>query len=235
LAHWVRRFGPGTVRVAGCLRRPVPLGESAQVLAGRTWLHLDFHGGAEARIVRAVVSGRVRDAGRAREGAEAEGGPEGWTIDGFPLSPLETGLAAWCGAVIDQLEDAELAARALVPNPIELCFAAGLRLEVPAGREVWLRGQLTGPPEAPRLRTPVVLAVEGEGLRLRLPGPAWLGGAEVRLAEAALHPDGSVQLEGGASGTLDRWVRSGLPAAARALSSMVRTSPRFERVRGFLV
>ena len=56
----------------------------------------------------------------------------------------------------------------------------------------------------------------------------------VRIDGATLHPDGSVHLEGGARGGLDRVVRNGLQQASASLSRLVRSSPRFARFRVFL-
>ena len=85
------------------------------------------------------------------------------------------------------------------------------------------------------LSQPVVMEVDGEGFKLshqRFRRLASL--ASLRLEGASLHPDGEVRLKGGAGLGLDRMVRGGLEKASERLSELVRSSPRFARVRSFL-
>ncbi len=155
-------------------------------------------------------------------------------LDGADI-PLCCRLDRLVEEVVERLWDVDASVE-LEPNgELLVKFPHGVQAALNARAVITLAGAAEGPPHALQLRRPVVMAVDGEGFRLsherfrRLSSLACL-----RLEGASLHPDGKVQLRGGARRGLDGVVRGGLERASARLSEIVRRSPRFARLRTFL-
>lgn len=137
--------------------------------------------------------------------------------------------------------DLEADAWAISDHEVEVGFGRGLgrvvEFGIPAGTYVRLRGESVGPPSKPVLSAPLSLSVGGAWIRLGGDRRVrWLSSlARVRVERAILHPDGRVALDGGARRILNRAARGGLAHASARISELVQHSPRFVRVRSFLV
>lgn len=232
LSAWARRFSGGSAFAQGHVVAAVSW-HDVRVDPGATWLRVDFAGGARPRVERAVVTGMLFDGGRQRAGRELEITDDGWTIDGFKVAGGAPG--ALLEVLVGALHDVSVRARAWPDADLRVQFANGVGVVLPSGRTVEARAAAVGGPSALRLAGPLRISVEGEGVRMTLGKTRWVSAvAGLRIAEAQLHPDGSVALRGGGAPGLNRAVRTGLKSASIALSQLVRRSPRFAAVRAFL-
>lgn len=210
---WARRFTRGSAEIAGRLVAPVRVGE-AQIDAGPVRIEVDFTGGREPRIDRAVAIARQPRAG------------------GVVRLAL---TAQQAEALVSELWDLDVSAWAIARGDVHLRLAPGMEVDFPGGR-VSVCGSAVGPPDRMVLAGPLEFSAGHATVRLsgtdRL---RWLSSlARIRVDRAVLHPDGRVALEGGARRGFDTAVRAGLKSASEALSSLVRSSPRFSVVRTFL-
>ena len=114
-------------------------------------------------------------------------------------------------------------------------FGRGVEALVPAGTVLEVSCSAVGAPDDLKLAEPLVMSIGDAWLRLSNDRLRFLSSlAKVRVSKAILHPDGSVDLEGGARRGLDRAARGGLDQASKRLSKLVRSAPQFSKVRQFL-
>jgi hypothetical protein len=167
-------------------------------------MELHFVGGAEPRIVRAAV-GETR------------------------LTPHE----AKC--LVAELNSPSIEARAVPDGDLWVAFGGGVEVRIPAGSMLEVSGSAVGDPDNLTLGSPLVVSIGDAWLRLSKRHFGYLSRlAKVRITRATLHPDGSVDIEGGARRGLDRAVRGGLERASARVSTLVRSAPQFSLVRAFL-
>ncbi|HHO53517.1 MAG TPA: hypothetical protein ENK18_22270 [Deltaproteobacteria bacterium] len=138
-------------------------------------------------------------------------------------------------ALVDQLHDASIRAEAHTEGDLLVKVGHGIEAIVFGGGVVTLTAVVQGPPEDPRLASALEARVGGAGIRVSHSSARWLSAlAKIRIHRVSLHPDGSVQLEGGGRGLVDLAVMRGLRRASTRITDLVKQSPRFERVRAFL-
>ena len=182
--------------------------------AGPVALEIEFRGGQRPDLLRAVAIAHHAKAG------------------GVVRLPLTTPEAE---QLVGRLWDLQVDAVARAVGEVRVNFGPRMELVFPGG-PVQVSGRTCGPPDALVLAGP--LEVRAGRATVRLAGDerlSWLSSlAKIRVDRAVLHPDGRVALEGGARTGFDRAVRSGLRRASDAVSALVRHSPRFQVVRGFL-
>ena len=132
--------------------------------------------------------------------------------------------------VVHGLQSFEVDANAVPEGQLVVRFGFGLQLGIAETREVRARGAAEMNGLELRLSRPLEITCDGDGIVVghrrfdvinRL--------ARVRIAKATLHPDGLVELDGGASRPLNRAVRGGLRQTSRHLSDFVRRSPALGR------
>ncbi|MEZ4318259.1 MAG: hypothetical protein R3F61_12185 [Myxococcota bacterium] len=200
--------------------------------AGPLEVAFTFEGGEDPSLLAVALVGDVTFEGRS--GAELDADCEGTQLDGVDSSgPIR--LEVVLEALLLGLSDLSAWAEVFPDGELLVKFQHGVQVAISANATVRLEGASLGSPGSLRLSEPLVLSVDGEGLRLshrRFHRLASL--ADIRIEGASLHPDGEVTLRGGANTALDRVVRGGLKRAGARLSELVKRSPRFARVRSFL-
>lgn len=169
---------------------------------GPVAIRFDFVGGERPEVLRASVNGVAVD-------------PDDALFD-----------------LVDLLHDPSVRAAARPDGDLLIRLALGVEIVIPEHTELRLSGATAGPPHAPLLTDALALSFGGEGLRLSH-GVRWVARlAELRLAEARLHPDGAVSLDArGSNRASDLALRLPLGRAAASLTELVRRSPR---IRAFL-
>lgn len=203
LRAWARRLQSGHVVLRGQLRAPVECGDVI-VAPGRVEVRFRFVGGSAARIVAMEVGELV------------------WLDDAAHLHLV---------ALLAQLDDTEVTARALPAGDISVRLGLGVAVVVPAGIELTVETATRGPAASPHLSRPLDMRFGGEGLKLSHEA-RWLSRlAEVRLGGASLDPDGRVHLEGQGGRLSEFAVLGPLQKASYHLSNVVLRSPL---IRAFL-
>jgi hypothetical protein len=232
--RWVRRLRHGHARVRGrCLGEvAIPTGDAAlTVRPGPVELALTFEGGEHPVIGRVEVHGALAigaATGRSLVLTEGE-----LVLDGVSVGRAAPGPVVQ--ALIEHVADVALDARAEPDGDLVLDLGHGVQVQIPGGVLLTVAGATVGLPADLRLCEPLVVGFGGEGLRLNHDTFRLLSRlANIRLAGATLHPDGSVALEGRAARGVDLALRGGLQKASVRLSDMVRGSPKFGKVRAFL-
>lgn len=209
------------------LSEDVPLyGELLQ--AGPVRITLQFTGGKVPRVSQVSIVGQWRG------GRCLDVGSDRATLDGAlrmdSICPEALSLA-----LIDHLWDIEFDLVAHADQQLLVRFGPGVEVAIRRGTTVSVCGLAAGPPHAMVLSGPLELDAGDAWICLSRDKLRWLSSlARVRVARAVLHPDGQVRLHGGARPGLNRAVRGGLAQASTRLSELVRFSPRFSRIRGFL-
>lgn len=218
------------MRLRGTLQEPVRF--EALEARGPIELVFTFQGGQDPSIVELALSGALTWDGV--EGTAVVVTEQTVAFDETELEgPVRVDLLT--RALVAQLADVQGWAEVVPDGEVVVKFQAGVQATIAADAVLTVQGCASGSPDALTLSEPLVLQVDGEGLRLshrRFHRLANL--ARLRIERASLSPEGEVQLEGGANGGLDRLVRGGLHRASARLSELVRSSPKFSRVRRFL-
>jgi hypothetical protein len=168
-------------------------------------LQIEFRGGSSPQITRA-------------------------TRDGETLTPGEA------AALLGEIDSPSIDALAVPDGDLWMRFGRGIEVLIPAGSVLEFSCAAVGPPTDLTLAGPLVIVSVGDAwVRLSNDKLRFLSSlARVRISRAILHPDGSVDLEGGARRGLDRAVRSGLNRASARFSKLVKHAPQFSIVRDFL-
>ena len=228
--RWCRRFREGTVRLRGTVVEPVVYEQLT--VCGPVELVFAFRGGEAPCIVELALSGELVWGGLA--GSALVANDSACALDEAELEgTIRRDLLAQ--AVLRGLSDVTAWTEVVPDGEVVVKFQHGVQATISAEAVLTVHGRALGPPTALRLTEPLVMEVDGEGVRLshqRFHRLASL--ARLRIEGATLHPDGEVRLKGGANGQLDRLVRGGLHRASARLSDLVRRSPNFARVRRFL-
>ncbi len=151
------------------------------------------------------------------------------TINRVTVSPREA------EELMRGLANPTVEALAVPDGDLWMRFGGGMEVLIPAGSVLEVTGAAVGPPDDLKLTEPLVVSIDDAWLRLSHNRLRFLSSlARVRISKAVLHPDGSVNLEGGARLGLNRAVRGGLVRASERLSTLVRSAPQFSMVRAFL-
>lgn len=214
VGRWARHLLHGTVRLAGEAPEATRVGADRPVdlPAGSIVVDLTFEGGEEPSITSLTLTAADRELPA-------------------PASP-----AAFVAALLDVLHDLAIDLEVHTDGEVVIDLGSGLQATLADGGSIALRAAAHGSPEAPRLVEPLEVDVADHGIKVthaRAPGLSRM--ARVRVHRFALHPDGTVHLDGGGTGVLDFAVSSGLRRASSRLASLIRESPRFERLRAFLL
>lgn len=229
--RWATRFRGGAVRIAGRTEGG-PLGDDLWLEPGEVELALNFVGGARPEIVELALIGGIRVGERIGSALDLDATQR--LLDGDPVD-LSTPADRIAEQLVATLHDVSARVDLLPDGDLLVKFQHGVQAMLSAKAVVSVEGTANGPPSALRLSRPLVMAVDGDGMRIsheRFHRLASL--ASVRIEGASLHPDGEVRLRGVAHAVLDRVVQGGLDRASQRLSDLVRRSPRFARVRSFL-
>lgn len=219
------------MRVSGrSERRELPGGVHLE--GGEVELALTFVGGAAPQVAELGVVGALRWGERTGTALDADARRA--LLDGVDVGgPLR--LDVFAEAVVAGLSDVNARVEAVPDGEVLVKFQHGVHAVLSPRALVVVEGAAAGPPGSLRLAGPLVMTVNGEGLRLSHERFRRLSSlASVRIEGASLHPDGEVRLWGGANAMLDRVVQGGLERASARLSDLIRRSPRFARVRTFL-
>ncbi len=245
LERWARRFRGGTVHLRGRVQPggvTVVLcaqGRSLSLGAGDVAVVLRFQGGDSPAISGATITGSMGSLtgpDRSWSGHAFGLRPDSVSVDGVPtpdLGPIDVARALQ--SLLDAVGSLVFEASAEPAAELIVRLPAGLVVALDADERLVVRGASDGPPGALRLSQPLEVRCRGEGIRLSHMQLRMLAGlARVRIQAATLHPDGKVNLEGGAAGGIDRAVRGGLHHTSARLSRLVQTSPQFHKLRGFL-
>lgn len=229
---WASRFRGGQVSVVGHAHEAVLEVVGLTLGIGASMLRFDLAFSAGPEIAMLAIEGELTVDGRPVRHLVLE--PGSATEDGVQR-PCDVRIDRLLEVLVDRLGDVEVAAEALPDGELLVRFGTGLEVSIPASATLAVRGASVGPPNALRMSAPLVVSVDGAHVRIGVRHLRWLGAlARIRVHRATLHPDGSVQLEGGARSGIDGAVRSGLTQVSARLSTLVRSSPRFARVRAFL-
>lgn len=229
--RWVERFQGGAVRLRGRVDGR-ELADGVSVGAGEIEVAFTFEGGEQPAFLAIALVGDVRYL--ELRGAELDVDCDGVQLDGVDVGP-PVRMDRVIESLLMGLSDVVAWLEVFPRGELLVKFQHGVQVAISHNAVVRLEGAAVGSPGSLRLCEPLVLSVDGEGLRLshrRFRRLAAL--ADIRVEGAALHPDGEVTLKGGANAALDRVVRGGLKRASARLSELVRRSPRFARVRTFL-
>ncbi len=152
-----------------------------------------------------------------------------------PHCSVRTADVAGVGPVIDVLHDVGLCVEARTDDEVQVMLGHGIEATIPENGTISLSAAVEGPPETPVLAATVEVRVDGTGIGVRHSQARWLDSlARIRINRVSLHPDGQVEFDGGAAGVMDWAVTSGLKRASSSITSLVRESERFERLRSFL-
>jgi hypothetical protein len=158
-------------------------------------------------------------------------------VDDHEVPVLETprGVVKMLRQLVYRLGDVRLEAQAEPDGEVVVQFQVGVELFLSAGVLLDIRGAAMGPPDGLRLARPLTASFGGEGIRISHEQFKLLSRlASVRVRRATLHPDGRVKLEASATRGLNTAVRGGLHKVSKRVSTLVRTSPNYARVRTFL-
>jgi hypothetical protein len=208
-------------------------GTALSVAPGPARLRFSFFGGSKPAINRGDLDGDLRVGDRA--GRRMVVATDGIWLDGTWIEPAPLPLVSLFEALVDALADVRIQAEATPAAELSLRFPAGVEVLVPNDEPLVVTGATRGPASELVLCAPLELSIGGAGVRLSHRQLRWLASAvQVAVSSARLHPNGSVDLEGGTRGKLGRLVQGGLDVAGEQLSELVRTAPQFERVRSFL-
>ena len=232
--RWAARFREGSLELTGALRSPYRAEVGGRVVGlgvGPVAVRVDFVGGATPELVAAAVDAvdLTLDElpGRTLATAAHHSTLDGVAVPELPMAPLLDGL-------LDHVHDLSVEVAAWPDRDLVVKLSGGVEATVRAGDVVTVRGHTAGPPASPLLDAPLTVTVGGAGLRVSHEKLRWLASlALVRIQEASLHPDGTVDLHADTRGGLHR-VGGGLRRVSERLSEVVRESPRFARVRAFL-
>ncbi len=217
---WASRFRSGRVILCGLLETGLEL-DGLAVAPGPIAVWLLFQGGERPHFEQVEIRGVLTVAGEVHQVLSFRAGGT------VRLGPL-------LDALVDRLSDVSVDAEAHPLIDVVLAFPAGIELSMPADHPIRVSGATEGPAEALSLCRPLEVEIGGTGLRVAHRQLRWLASqVPVSVSTARLHPDGTVELQG-SSGRLARIVQGGLDVASEQLSELVRISPAFERVRGFL-
>lgn len=239
LAKWARRFGNGTVSIAGEMRacRRIIVSDEVvlEIAPGTCHLEFAFEGGDTARILSVrIVTEEVRLAG-VHDGATVVVANESGLRLGAVSVDTPVVLVSLVHQLIDRMDDIVVGANATPNTSIILTLLPGVTLDLPAGSVLRIRGETEGPSSQLRLSAPLQVQFGGSGIELAHQQFRRLSRlASVRISAATLHPDGEVQLEADAAPVLRRALRGGLETASARFSRLVRHSPHFRGVRTFL-
>lgn len=237
LSEWAARLRWARVTLSG---RVADLtltlgGQPIVVEAGPIGIDAAFTGGHAPCLRRAEVRGAIALGGRSGGVLVLEGG--GIVLDGdtLPLAAERVGAGRMLASLVRCVADARVQAEADPDGDVVVQLGGGIEVALAEGVGLTLRAATLGPPDALQLCAPVELGFGGDGMRLSHDGLRFLSRlASVKIERAMLHPDGSVDLQGSGRPGLDRAVRGGLHTASASLSTLVRRSPRFRRVRDLL-
>ena len=197
---------------------------------GNLHIRFRFRGGREPAIEEATVMAVVHG-----ESCTLEASGDGVRLDGRLLSAEPMALAAAIESLAAVAHDPDVRARAMPRGEVVVRFVHGVSFTIPERHTITVHGAAEGPPDQLKLARSLVFSVEGAGIRLEHRQMRWLASlAGIRVTRAMLHPDGSIDLHGGARPGLERAVRGGLLQASAGLSRLVRNSPDYHRVRAFL-
>lgn len=230
--EWARQFQGGAVTLTGHVEGGVlPVGgRSLRVEQGPLRIEAEFRGGPTPVLERLVVVGQLRlgqRAGRRLVLHEQRMHLDGSAVD-TPGAPL--GAGALLAALVRRLGDVEATARGEPDGDVRVRLGHGIQVRIGDGVPLIIEGAARGPADGLCLCRPLEIRFGGDGIRLAHEQLGWLSRlARVRVEGARLHPDGSVDLRGGAVRGLDRAVQAGLTTASRRLSSLVRSSPGIRR------
>lgn len=234
--EWARRMREGTVRLHGRVpASTLRVGElPLDLCGGALSLVATFLGGATPTLQELDV--------RAAVVVHGENGPvagerlvlreQRILVDGaeVPHHAERIGSGRLLTDLVRRLGDVEVSVRAEPDGDVVLRLAGGVELRVAEGVGLSIDGAARGPADDLHLWRPVEIGFGGEGIALHHGKLEWLSRlACVRVAHATLHPDGSVDLEGGAGPGFDAAVKGGLQTASAGLSALVRRSPGVRR------
>ena len=243
LSRWATRLRSGRVELTGNLGTAIsiPLGDATlEVSAGPVEVAFGFSGGDCPKLAQVHIGASrlgVCGASSTHTGRQLRTQDDTVSLDNATADVGEPPhrIARTVHMLTAALSDVVFDAKARPVGELLVRLPAGVHVVVPANDTLHARGASQGPPHALQLSEPLEVHAGGEGIRLSHRHFRWLARlARVRISVATLHPDGNVRLEGGASSGLDRAVRKGLRRTSSSLSSLVRTSPQFQRLRRFL-
>ena len=237
VAKWATRMKRGTASVSGTIVEPVSLDlddQQLSVIVGPGAIVLDFVGGESPRLTRLSLRAKqISIAGKT--GTQLELNLEKSTLDSASLGDKPLLMGPVLDALVNSVGDVDVRAEVEPDGDVIVKFAVGVELLISEKSHLSVRASGEGPPMALQLSEPLVCKFGGDGIRLshhQFRGLARL--AKIQLNSAILHPDGSVNLKGGASAGLNRAVRGGLHLASNRISRLIKRSPNFTRVRQFL-
>jgi len=234
---WARRMKRGALSLrgrVGGLDLEVG-GLPLRVDRGRLELTADFTGGEQPLLRRLVVRGSISltPVGRAPvRGGELVLHDQRIHLDEAEFSRAADGVGSGrlLAGLVGAMGDVELRARAEPDGDVLLQMGHGVEVAIADGALLTVRGATRGPADRLVLSRPLEIGFGGEGIRLNHGQLRWLSRlAQVSIAGATLHPDGSVDLEGHAAPGFNTAVKGGLYTASAKLSSLIRRSPGIRR------
>jgi hypothetical protein len=231
LLRWATRFEGGTVLLSGRLVDAVelvPHTGPVVLQAGPVVARLEFVGGPVPALEAAAIDASSLTV-HGEAGSTLAAGSEGTAIDGRAVAAVR--MDQLVDGLLDHLHDLAVEAAVHTGSDLLVKVSKGVEATLPAHHVVTVRGATLGPPDQPLLDAPLVVSVEGTGVRLTHSKLRWLATlAKVSLQEARLHPNGRIALQAHSRGGRLR----GLQRVSDRLSEVVQRSPRFARVRAFL-
>ena len=195
---------------------------------GPVSMEIPFVGGDDPRPVRLQICGsRVLDLTTER-----------FLVDGdevaLPERPLDV-IVATVERVANALADVRVTAHAHPDGDVLVRFKMGVEIVLADGVAIRVTAAANGTPTELKLSVPVDMRFDGRGMRLsHKHARGLLRAADIRLLRATLTPDGAVSLEGAGARALNTAVQGGLHLAASRLTEVIRHSPSYGQIRGFL-
>jgi len=234
--EWARRMRQGVVRLRGQIEASTLEvgGLPLELAEGPLELHATFLGGAAPTLEELVVDAAVVVHGGVSPivGERLVLREQRIFVEArqVPASAERVGSGRLLTDLVRRLGDVEVSVRAEPDGDVVLRLGGGVEVRVASHVRLTLDGAAEGPADDLRLCRPVEIGFGGDGIRLHHGKLEWLSRlASVRVAHATLHPDGSVDLEGGANPGFDAAVKGGLHTASASLSALVRRSPGVRR------
>lgn len=236
--RWAVRLKSGTVSITGLVQEfSSSVGShDVQVGPGPVALELVFLGGPRPVLAAATIDGDLVVDGVPTTRLRVVGGVVHRGDDALPTSGA-LGTGRLVTDLIDHTGDVAIVARALPDGDAVARLPEGFLVGLSGDEEIVVRARTCGPAQALVLAEPLDLQFGTRGVQLDHQGARWLARlARVRIGTARLHPDGRVDLHGPApTSAFDGVLRGGLSVASAHLSGLVRRSPRFRKVRDFLM